>query len=145
MGNQLKKALIPAIRQQFAPQPLLQQLEWLSHLLQEGIEQGWFRKPQTLAILAGDPDLDGILRTAIEIVDALCYLHHNNVLHGDLTGNNILLASSEADDRRFTVKVGNHSLQVHVLSQCFAMHQHNLLPCISAKHCAVFILGCHLL
>lgn len=81
--------------------------------LQEGIEQGWFRKPQTLAILAGAPDLDGILRTAIEIVDALCYLHKANVLHGDLTGNNILLASSEADDRRFTVKIADFGLSRH--------------------------------
>lgn len=91
--------------------------------MQEGIEQGWFRKPQTLAILAGAPDLDGILRTAIEIVDALCYLHKANVLHGDLTGNNILLASSEADDRRFTVKVSELVIvQWHVRASGVHLH-----------------------
>lgn len=73
--------------------------------VQEGIEQGWFRKPPEASILLGRPDLDSILSTAREIADALCYLHEANILHGDLTGNNILLASSDADDRRFIVKV----------------------------------------
>jgi len=46
-----------------------------------------------------------ILVTAREIAAALGYLHTSDVLHGDLTGNNILLASSHKDKRAFTVKV----------------------------------------
>ena len=77
-----------------------------------GIEQGWFRKPQTKKILQGGPDLNNILITAREIAAALAYLHTSDVLHGDLTGNNILLASSRKDKRAFTVKVrGVQSIQ----------------------------------
>lgn len=73
--------------------------------VQDGIEQGWFRKPQTKKILEGGPDVTNILVTAREIAAALAYLHTSDVLHGDLTGNNILLASSHKDRRAFTVKV----------------------------------------
>ena len=73
--------------------------------VQDGIEQGWFRKPQTKKILQRGPDMTNILITAREIAAALAYLHTSDVLHGDLTGNNILLASSHKDKRAFTVKV----------------------------------------
>lgn len=49
--------------------------------------------------------MTNILVTAREIAAALGYLHTSDVLHGDLTGNNILLASSHKDRRAFTVKV----------------------------------------
>lgn len=49
--------------------------------------------------------MQNILITAREIAAALAYLHTSDVLHGDLTGNNILLASSRKDKRAFTVKV----------------------------------------
>jgi len=56
--------------------------------------------------------LNNILITAREIAAALAYLHTSDVLHGDLTGNNILLASSRKDKRAFTVKVrGVQSIQ----------------------------------
>ena len=51
------------------------------------------------------PDLVNVLLTAQEIASALAYLHKLDVLHGDLTGNNILLATSHKDTRGFTVKV----------------------------------------
>lgn len=78
--------------------------------LQDGIEQGWFRKPQTKKIQHGAPDVQNILITAREIAAALAYLHTRDVLHGDLTGNNILLASSRKDKRAFTVKVADFGL-----------------------------------
>lgn len=74
--------------------------------LQDGIEQGWFRQPPIKTAPVAAPDLCSILLTAQEIADALAYLHRLDVLHGDLTGNNILLASSHKDSRAFTVKVG---------------------------------------
>lgn len=74
-------------------------------LVQDGIEQGWFRRPPTSITAVSNPDLPSILETAKEIAAALAYLHKVDVLHGDLTGNNILLASSHKDFRAFTVKV----------------------------------------
>ena len=44
--------------------------------------------------------------TAREIASAMSYLHSLDILHGDLSGGNILLASSNQDDRSFTAKVG---------------------------------------
>lgn len=51
------------------------------------------------------PHLAAILATAREVAAAMSYLHHHNVLHGDLTGNNVLLTTSLSDPRGFTAKV----------------------------------------
>ena len=48
--------------------------------------------------------------TAQEIAGALAYLHSQDLLHGDLTGGNILLASSDADERGFAAKVADFGL-----------------------------------
>ena len=36
----------------------------------------------------------------------MCYMHSLDILHADLTGSNILLCSSDADERGFIAKVG---------------------------------------
>lgn len=48
--------------------------------------------------------------TAHEIAAALAYLHSQDLLHGDLTGGNILLASSDTDERGFSAKVADFGL-----------------------------------
>ena len=80
--------------------------------LQDGIEQGWFRRPPIKTAPVAAPDIGSILLTAKEIAGALAYLHSLDVLHGDLTGNNILLASSQKDSRAFTVKVGKFEFEL---------------------------------
>jgi len=55
------------------------------------------------------------LTTAREVSGALEYLHSQNVLHGDLNGNNILLAGAHVtpggdDQRGFTAKVADFGL-----------------------------------
>jgi serine/threonine protein kinase len=41
----------------------------------------------------------------VEIAGALAYLHSHGVLHGDLTGNNVLLNASMKDRRKFVAMV----------------------------------------
>ena len=45
-------------------------------------------------------------QTLQEVAAAMQYLHRNDVLHGDLTGGNVLLTASDKDTRGFTAKVG---------------------------------------
>ncbi|KAL3138629.1 hypothetical protein ABBQ32_006391 [Trebouxia sp. C0010 RCD-2024] len=85
--------------------------------LQDGIEQGWFRRPPIKTAPVAAPDLGSILLTAQEIAAALAYLHSLDVLHGDLTGSNILLTSSCKDSRAFTVKVADFGLSRQAESQ----------------------------
>lgn len=57
----------------------------------------------------GVPNLPAIISTAYEIAAAMRYLHSNNILHGDLTAGNVLLASqkaTKADPRGYCAKVG---------------------------------------
>lgn len=54
------------------------------------------------------PNMLALLKTAYEIAAAMRYLHTHNILHGDLTSGNVLLATQKvsADDARgFTAKV----------------------------------------
>lgn len=92
--------------------------------ISDAVEKGWFRQ-QPPAVLLGDeagagssvsssfsgglscpaPDLAAILATAREVAAAMSYLHHKNMLHGDLTGNNVLLTAAPAEQRGYTAKV----------------------------------------
>ena len=51
--------------------------------------------------------------TAREIASAMSYLHSLDILHGDLSGGNILLASSDIDARNFTAKVTSTPTRDH--------------------------------
>ena len=79
--------------------------------------------------------MTNILVTAREIAAALAYLHTSDVLHGDLTGNNILLASSHKDTRAFTVKV--QGLQSMLLR--LRKHHVGLIVALPVLHS---LLGC---
>ncbi|GAB4819600.1 hypothetical protein N2152v2_006646 [Parachlorella kessleri] len=72
--------------------------------LLEAIQRGELRGP------SGSPNLLSVLRTAQEVAGALLCLHHNKVLHGDLTCNNILLSSSTKDSRRWVAQVADFGL-----------------------------------
>lgn len=51
---------------------------------------------------------------AVEVAGALAYLHAHGVLHGDLTGNNVLLHASTKDRRMFEAMVGPPHCQTAV-------------------------------
>jgi serine/threonine protein kinase len=67
------------------------------------------------APLTGQVNKLKALTTAREVAGAMEYLHSQNVLHGDLNGNNILLtgahvAPGAVNQRGFTAKVGDFGL-----------------------------------
>lgn len=76
---------------------------WL--LWQDGIDRGWFRTNRSA--LHGLPDLTPILATVREVASGMAHLHSMNILHGDLTSLNVLLASSDIDNRGFIAKVSS--------------------------------------
>ncbi|MEW5298840.1 MAG: hypothetical protein WDW36_001918 [Sanguina aurantia] len=51
-----------------------------------------------------------VLATAGEIASAMTYLHARCILHGDLTAHNVMLCSSEKDERKWTAKVADFGL-----------------------------------
>ena len=51
------------------------------------------------------PDVQKSVQTAVEIASAMAYLHSCDILHSDLSSNNILLSRHVEDDTRFVAKV----------------------------------------
>ncbi|PNW70925.1 hypothetical protein CHLRE_17g739250v5 [Chlamydomonas reinhardtii] len=74
--------------------------------LTDAIERGWFRKRHSLF----EVDYRALVLTAREVAAAMTYLHSRNILHGDLTGTNVLLTASDRDDRHFVAKVADFGL-----------------------------------
>ncbi|KAL3143838.1 hypothetical protein ABBQ32_003662 [Trebouxia sp. C0010 RCD-2024] len=79
--------------------------------LQDAVDRGWFHTDKDGHISSKTkPNMHAIRATAHEIAGALSYLHSQDLLHGDLTGGNILLGSSDCDERGFTAKVADFGL-----------------------------------
>ena len=57
-----------------------------------------------------------MLLTALDIANALAYLHAQKVVHGDLKAHNVLLKSTSADERGFYCKVGDFGLSRMMLN-----------------------------
>ncbi|KAK9865056.1 hypothetical protein WJX84_001824, partial [Apatococcus fuscideae] len=76
-------------------------LEWCDQgSLQAYVDKGSFRKDP----MRGTVHMTNLLATAKEIAGGMAYLHSQDLMHGDLTASNILLASSEKDQRHFAAK-----------------------------------------
>ncbi|KAG2487849.1 hypothetical protein HYH03_013566 [Edaphochlamys debaryana] len=80
--------------------------------LQEAIDRGWLRTERSA--LNGGPNMPAVLATAREVASALAYLHSASVVHGDLSGWNVMLCSSGAaaaeGGRGFVAKVADFGL-----------------------------------
>lgn len=102
--------------------------------LTDAVDRGWFREKGSLF----DVDFGIMLHTAKEIASAMAHLHSCNILHGDLTGGNVLLTSSDGDTGRpFMAKVRPH-LPVWLgwwrpacLPRTHAVHMHTSMCCAS--------------
>jgi hypothetical protein len=58
----------------------------------------------------GQPNLISVLQTLQEVAAAMHYLHNHDILHGDLTGGNVLLTAADKDSRGFSAKVVDFGL-----------------------------------
>ncbi|CAD7698469.1 unnamed protein product, partial [Ostreobium quekettii] len=63
-----------------------------------------------------EPKFVSMLLTALDIANALAYLHAQKVVHGDLKAHNVLLKSTSADERGFYCKVGDFGLSRMMLN-----------------------------
>lgn len=73
--------------------------------VQGAIDRGWFKTERSQQM--GMPDLSAILATALELAEALEYLHSLGIVHGDLTPANVLLSDCSFAQHGFTAKVGH--------------------------------------
>ncbi|KAI8472537.1 MAG: kinase-like domain-containing protein [Monoraphidium minutum] len=80
--------------------------------LQDTVDRGWLRTDRSHA--SGEPNLIAVLTTAHEIALGARYLHSLDVIHGDLSPFNVLLASTGAGDggaaRGFSAKLSDFGL-----------------------------------
>ena len=75
-------------------------------VVQDAVDRGWLL--EEASHFSGVLGLNKLLLTALELAKALAYLHRLDIMHGDLTGGNVMLTSApvtQADPRGFTVKV----------------------------------------
>ena len=83
------------------------------------MDRGWLL--DQASHFSGVLGLNKLLLTALELAGALAYLHRLDIMHGDLTGGNVMLHSApatEQDQRGFTVKVQLESYCV-TCANCF--------------------------
>lgn len=74
--------------------------------VQDAVDRGWLLSEASH--FNGVVGLKRLLLTALELATALAYLHRLDIMHGDLTGGNVMLHSAPLtpeDPRGFTVKV----------------------------------------
>ncbi|KAL3142482.1 hypothetical protein ABBQ38_002810 [Trebouxia sp. C0009 RCD-2024] len=95
--------------------------------LRDGIDRGWFRTNRSA--IHGLPDIMPILATAREVASGMAHLHSMNILHGDLTSLNVLLTSSDIDNRGFIAKVADFGLsrvcdEAHVETKTYGTVTH---------------------
>lgn len=90
---------------------------------QDAVDRGWLL--DEASHFSGVLGLNRLLLTALELAKALAYLHRLDILHGDLTGGNVMLTSQPAtqdDPRGFTVKVCTYPQTLRTNSKPERLH-----------------------
>ena len=59
----------------------------------------------------GKPIMDHVLLSALDVANAMNYLHSLGITHGDLKADNVLLKSASTDRRGFFCKVSDFGKQ----------------------------------
>jgi serine/threonine protein kinase len=82
------------------------------------IKQGALRVEQ--GNVKSDPDMHAVLETAADVARGMQYLHAHDVIHGDLSSNNVVFISSEEDSRKlgFTAKISDLGLSRALGGDC---------------------------
>ncbi|GBF95008.1 hypothetical protein Rsub_07509 [Raphidocelis subcapitata] len=76
--------------------------------LADAVVKGWLRTSRDPT--DGATDLRLVATTALEIAGAMAHLHSHGVMHGDLCGGNVMLASRPSLGPGFAAKVGDYGL-----------------------------------
>lgn len=76
--------------------------------LVDAVWKGWFRSSRNPT--TSQPDLRTIAMTALEIASAMTLLHSHNIVHGDLSGGNVMLTSCSINPHGFQAKLGDFGL-----------------------------------
>jgi len=80
-------------------------------------ERGFLRVERQLT---SPPNMIAVLRTLHDIADAMAFVHSRGIVHGDLTGRNVLLSTSECNELGFIAKVGDFGLSQYTCGRAFA-------------------------
>lgn len=75
--------------------------------LTDAAERGWLRVERSIT---APPDMATVLATLRDIADGMAYVHSKSIIHADLTGRNVLLASSASRSHGFAAKVCDFGL-----------------------------------
>jgi serine/threonine protein kinase len=86
--------------------------------VQDAIDRGLLRVHPS-----GPANITAILQTARDMAAGMAYLHSLDILHGDLTAVNILLAAADTDARGFRAKVIMHEYLPQSTAKTYHPHQ----------------------
>eukprot|EP00884_Botryococcus_braunii_P002388 jgi/Botrbrau1/1214/Bobra.0163s0022.1 len=76
--------------------------------LMDAIDKGWLRCKKSQ--IEGEPCFKTIVETAFQIASAMEHLHNHGVIHGDLTGGNVLLTDDPTAAHGWMAKVADFGM-----------------------------------
>ncbi|KAL4517447.1 hypothetical protein Ndes2437B_g06678 [Nannochloris sp. 'desiccata'] len=128
-GQQLWAAQYEAmVASDLSHENLVRTIDWCCHIqgnaqggtvwiIQELCNKGSLAiaiKEGSLRIIQGNvesaPDMHAVLETAADVARGMAYLHSHDVIHGDLSSNNVLFISAENNKRGYQAKVTDFGL-----------------------------------
>ena len=108
--------------------------------VQDAVDRGWLYASHA-SHFTGVTGMRKLLLTALELANAMTYLHSVDIMHGQLTGGNVLLHSSPVtagDTTGFTVKVrACHHTGIIAGAVAVVRHGACLLHCQAIRPTAV--------